>query len=86
MRVIGKRPYHALLSHAHVNKAQADRLHDFLSRVVDIPVWYDAVNLPPGASFVQGLHESIVEAAAQSSCSRVIPLPAAGSNRSATRR
>ena len=26
-----------------------------------IPVWYDAVNLPPGASFVQGLHESIVK-------------------------
>jgi len=59
--VIGKRPYHAFLSHAHVNKAQADRLHDFLSRVADIPVWYDAVNLPPGASFVQGLHESIVK-------------------------
>ncbi len=26
-----------------------------------IPVWYDAVNLPPGASFVLGLYEAIVE-------------------------
>jgi len=38
--VIGKRPYPAFLSHAHVNKAQADRLHDFPSRVAEIPVWY----------------------------------------------
>jgi hypothetical protein len=59
--VIGKRPYHAFLSHAHVNKAQAERLYDFLFRVADIPVWYDAVNLPPGAPFVLGLHEAIVK-------------------------
>ena len=59
--VIGKRPYHAFLSHAHVNKAQAEQLHDFLSRVAGIPVWYDAVNLPPGASFVLGLYEAIVK-------------------------
>lgn len=54
--VIGKRPYHAFLSHAHVNKAQAERLYDLLSRVAGIPVWYDAVNLPPGAPFVLGLY------------------------------
>lgn len=54
-------PYHAFLSHAHVNKAQAEQLYDFLSRVAGIPVWYDAVNLPPGASFVLGLYEAIVE-------------------------
>jgi hypothetical protein len=59
--VIGKRPYHAFLSHAHVNKAQAEQLYDFLSRVAGIPVWYDAVNLPPGASFVLGLYEAIVD-------------------------
>ena len=59
--VIGKRPYHAFLSHAHVNKAQAEQLYDFLSRVAGIPVWYDAVNLPPGAPFVLGLYEAIVE-------------------------
>jgi hypothetical protein len=49
--VIGKRPYHVFLSHAHVNKARADSLYDFLVRVAGIPVWYDAVDLPPGASF-----------------------------------
>jgi hypothetical protein len=57
--VIGKRPYHAFLSHAHVNKAQADGLYNFLARVADIPVWYDAVDLPPGASFARGLYEAI---------------------------
>lgn len=57
--VIGKRPYHAFLSHAHVNRAQADSLYDFLVRVAGIPVWYDAVDLPPGASFARGLYEAI---------------------------
>ena len=57
--VIRKRPYHAFLSHAHVNKAQADSLYKFLARVADIPVWYDAVDLPPGASFARGLYEAI---------------------------
>lgn len=57
--VIGKRPYHAFLSHAHVNKTQADALHRFLADVADIPVWYDAADLPPGASFVRGLYEAI---------------------------
>jgi TIR domain len=59
--VIGKRPYHAFLSHAHVDKGQADRLYDFLTRVAGFRVWYDAVDLPPGASFVRGLHEAIEE-------------------------
>ncbi|HVI84625.1 MAG TPA: toll/interleukin-1 receptor domain-containing protein [bacterium] len=57
--VIGKRPYHAFLSHAHVNRAQADILYDFLVRVAGIPVWYDAIDLPPGASFARGLYEAI---------------------------
>ena len=59
--VIGKRPYHAFLSHAHVNKAQADSLYDFLMRAAGIRVWYDAVDLPPGASFARGLFEAIEE-------------------------
>jgi TIR domain len=57
---IGKRPFHAFLSHAHVDRAQADYLYDFLWRVADVPVWYDAVNMPPGAPFAHGLYEAIL--------------------------
>jgi hypothetical protein len=57
--VIGKRPYHAFLSHAHVDKAQADRLYDFLSRVAGFRVWYDTDDMPPGAAFGSRLYEAI---------------------------
>lgn len=57
--VIGKRPYHAFLSHAHVDKAQADRLYDFLSRVADFRIWYDTDDMPPGARFGTRLSEAI---------------------------
>jgi TIR domain len=62
--VIGKRPYHAFLSHAHVDKAQADRLHDFLSRVVGFRVWYDTDDMPPGAAFGSRLYEAIASSRA----------------------
>ena len=48
---VGKREKHAFLSHAHVDKTQADMLYDFLTRVAGIPVWYDTDDLPPGAAF-----------------------------------
>jgi hypothetical protein len=62
--VIGKRPYHAFLSHAHVDKAQADRLYDFLSRVAGIRVWYDTDDMPPGAAFGSRLYEAITSSRA----------------------
>jgi hypothetical protein len=33
---VGKREKHAFLSHAHVDKTQADMLYDFLTRVAGI--------------------------------------------------
>lgn len=57
--VIGKRPFHAFLSHAHVDKDKADKLYHFMFDVANIPVWYDAINLPPGATIVDNLFEAI---------------------------
>jgi hypothetical protein len=56
---VGKRPFHTFLSHAHVDKRQADKLYHFLSEMANIPVWYDAVNLPPGGTIVENLFEAI---------------------------
>jgi hypothetical protein len=56
---VGKRPFHAFLSHAHVDREHADRLVGWLRDVVDAPVWYDAVNLPPGATEAAALPEAI---------------------------
>jgi len=56
---VGKREKHAFLSHAHVDKTQADMLYDFLTRVAGIPVWYDTDDLPPGAAFAGRLFEGI---------------------------
>lgn len=57
--IVGKRPFHAFLSHAHVDKEEADKLFHLLSEVANIPVWYDAVNLPPGATIAENLFEAI---------------------------
>jgi hypothetical protein len=57
--VIAKRPFHAFLSHAHVDKEKADSLYRFLADLANIPVWYDAVNLPPGALIGGSLFEAI---------------------------
>jgi hypothetical protein len=56
---VGKRRFHAFLSHAHVDKDQADHLFKWLQDVVGVPVWYDAVNMPPGATIAQALPEAI---------------------------
>lgn len=57
--VIAKRPFHAFLSHAHVDKEKADNLYRFLADLANIPVWYDAANLPPGAVIGGSLFEAI---------------------------
>jgi hypothetical protein len=56
---VGKRPFHAFLSHAHVDREHADRLAGWLRDVVDAPIWYDAVNLPPGATVAAALPDAI---------------------------
>ena len=57
--LVGKRRFHAFLSHAHVNKAHADQLFEWLRDVAGVPIWYDAVNMPPGATIAQALPEAI---------------------------
>jgi TIR domain len=56
---VGKRRFHAFLSHAHVDKALADNLYHFLSEIAGIPIWYDAVDLPPGATILDNLFDGI---------------------------
>jgi hypothetical protein len=56
---VGKRRFHVVLSHAHVDKDQADHLLKWLQEVAGMPVWYDAVNMPPGATIAQALPEAI---------------------------
>lgn len=56
---IGKRRFHAFFSHAHVDKAHADQLFYWLRDVAAVPVWYDTVNMPPGATIAQALPEAI---------------------------
>jgi hypothetical protein len=56
---VGRRKFHAFLSYAHADKEQADVLFHFLSQVAGIPIWYDAVSLPPGAAIAPTLHEAI---------------------------
>jgi TIR domain len=57
--VIAKRPFHAFLSHAHVDKKTVDNLYHFLFDVANIPVWYDAVDLPAGATIADSLFQAI---------------------------
>jgi hypothetical protein len=57
--LIGRRPHHAFLSHAHIDKSHADRLYEWLSNVVGLSVWYDAKNLPIGATIAKALPEAI---------------------------
>ncbi len=56
---VGKRRFHAFLSHAHVDKARADDLYRFLSNVAKVPIWYDAVNLPASAIIADDLFRAI---------------------------
>jgi len=57
--ILGKRRFHAFLSHAHVDKGRADELVEWLRDVSGAPVWYDAVNLPPGATIAEALPAAI---------------------------
>jgi hypothetical protein len=56
---VGKRRFHAFLSHAHVDSGRADRLVAWLRDVAAVPVWYDAVNMPPGATIAEVLPDAI---------------------------
>lgn len=56
---VGKRRFHAFLSHAHVDKSHADRLDEWLHSTAGVPVWYDAVELPPGAKVASALSVAI---------------------------
>lgn len=54
-----KRRYHAFLSHAHVDRTKAEQLYRWLRDTAAVPVWYDAVDLPPGASIATALSGAI---------------------------
>jgi len=56
---VGRRRFHAFISHAHVDRSVADALVEWLDDTASIPVWYDAVQLPPGATIVQALPDAI---------------------------
>jgi hypothetical protein len=56
---VGKRPFHAFLSHAHVDRARADLLVRWLRDVAGVPVWFDADNLPTGAFISTALPDAI---------------------------
>jgi hypothetical protein len=56
---VAKREFHAFLSHAHVDKEKVDNLYHFLFEIANIPVWYDAVDLPPGSTIADSLYQAI---------------------------
>lgn len=56
---VAKREYHAFLSHAHVDQKKVDNLYRFLFEIANIPVWYDAVDLPPGSTIADSLFHAI---------------------------
>jgi TIR domain len=56
---VGRRRFHAFISHAHVDRSAADALVEWLDDTASIPVWYDAVQLPPGATIAQALPDAI---------------------------
>ena len=58
---IHKRKFHLFLSHAHADKAFVDDLHTWLSDVSGIPTWYDARQLPAGATIATYLADSITQ-------------------------
>lgn len=57
--IVAKREFQAFLSHAHVDKEKVDKLYHFLFDIANIRVWYDAVNLPPGATIADSLFRAI---------------------------
>jgi hypothetical protein len=73
---VGKRQYHAFLSHAHVDKDRADKLVGWLRDVVGAPVWYDSFSLSPGATI-----EEVLPAAIENSRSMILLLSKAAISR-----
>ena len=62
--LVGRRRFHAFLSHAHVDSAIAAHLAVWLRDVVKVPVWYDADQLPPGARIASALSGAIEQSRA----------------------
>jgi hypothetical protein len=60
MDSVYKRKFYAFLSHASVDKKLVDTIGSWL-REAQIPVWYDAHHLPPGAQIVSHLSKAIRE-------------------------
>lgn len=56
---VGRRHFHAFISHAHVDGSVADTLVEWLTDTAHIPIWYDARQLPPGATIAQALPNAI---------------------------
>jgi TIR domain len=54
-----RRLYRAFLSHAHSDKAIVDHLYAWLSETAEIPIWYDAHNLPASATIATELADAI---------------------------
>jgi TIR domain len=63
---VGKRQFHAFVSHAHVDKGRADQLVDWLRDVTGVPIWYDADKVPTG-----GIIEEILDQAIEDSRSMI---------------
>lgn len=57
--LVRKRRFHTFLSHAHVDKPRADALYDWLRNTAGVPVWYDAAEMPSGATIAQMLPQAI---------------------------
>jgi len=55
------RPYHAFLSHAHVDKGVVDRIHDLLTRCAGLSVWYDSKALPAAKNLATELPDCIAQ-------------------------
>jgi hypothetical protein len=60
---VPRKRFHAFLSHAHADKAAVDRLYAWL-RKADIPVWYDAFDLPPASDIATFLPKAILNSRA----------------------
>ena len=56
-----KRFFRAFLSHADVDKNLVDQLFYWLKEKAGIPIWYDKINLPPGANIATELPKAITE-------------------------
>jgi hypothetical protein len=54
-----RRLFRTFLSHAHANKEIVDHLHNWMTRIAEIPVWYDSYNLPATAKIASGLSRAI---------------------------